>query len=235
MLRRFRIIAAALASFVLLASCGQESDSGGGNQISYKDVKSMVIDILETEEAQKIIQKASSTTAEGEGSLLMKGMTAQDQQTIKLAVKDVLTSPDYDKVIRELMTDPKFAGEFAKAVSKDNKQIHKDLMKDPSYQQDLIQIMKSPEAQIIITDALKTAEVRKQIMALVNEAIQSPLYKLELMKLLQSVVKEELMPKEDSQQQGGEKQKGQEQEQQGQDQEKKEEEQGSEGGEDGSA
>jgi len=229
MLRRFRMIAAALAVFVVLASCGQESDSGGG-QISYKDVKSMVLDILASEDAQKIIQKAASQTPEGEGSLLMKGMTAQDHETIKLAVKDVLTSPDYDKVLREIMTDPKFAGEFAKAVSKDNKQIHKDLMKDPSYQQDLIQIMKSPEAQVIITDALKTAEVRKQIMALVNEAIQSPLYKLELMKLLQSVVKEELTPKEASKQQGDQQQQSQDQ---GQDQ-NKEEEQGGQGGSEGS-
>jgi len=231
MLRRFRLIAAALAVFVLLASCGQETDSGGANQISYKDVKSMVLDILASEDAQKIIQKAASQTPEGEGSLLMKGMTAHDHETIKLAVKDVLTSPEYDKVIREIMTDPKFAGEFAKAVSKDNKQIHKDLMKDPSYQQDLIQIMKSPEAQIIITDALKTAEVRKQIMALVNEAIQSPLYKLELMKLLQSVVKEELMPKEASKQQGGG-----DQQKQGQDQgeeQKNEEAQGDEEGSEG--
>ncbi len=213
MLRRFRIIAAVAAFSLLLVSCGQESSGGGGNQISYKDVKSMVIDILGSEEAQKAIIKASSTTTEGEGTLLMKGMTARDHEQVKLAVKDVLTSPDYNKVLESIMRDPKFAGEFAKAVSKDNKQIHKDLMKDPSYQKDLVEMLKNPEAQLILTDALKTSEVRKQIMATVNEAIQSPLYKLEIMKMLQSVVKEELTPKEASKQQG--QQQGGDQGQQG--------------------
>ena len=49
-----------------------------------------------------------------------------------MAVKDVLVSPDYDKVIKKMMTDTKFAGEFAKAVNKENKDIHKELLKDPT-------------------------------------------------------------------------------------------------------
>lgn len=198
-------IAAALAvcSFALV-SCGQESSGGGGNQMSYKEVKSMVIDILGSEEAQKAITKASSLTAEGEGTLLAKSMTPQDHEQVKLAVKDVLTSPEYNVVIEKIMKDPKFAGEFAKAVSKDNKQIHKDLMKDPDYQKDLIEMMKQPEAQRVLFDATKTPEYRKQLMSGVTEAMQNPLFKLEIMKMLQSVLKEELTPKETGKQgQGG--------------------------------
>ncbi len=195
-------IAAALAVCSLaLASCGQES-SGGGNQMSYKEVKSMVIDILGSEEAQKAITKASSLTAEGEGTLLAKSMTPQDHEQVKLAVKDVLTSPDYNVVIEKIMKDPKFAGEFAKAVSKDNKQIHKDLMKDPDYQKDLIEMMKQPDAQRVLFDATKTPEYRKQLMSGVTEAMQNPLFKLEIIKMLQSVVKEELTPKESGKQEG---------------------------------
>jgi spore germination protein D len=162
--------------------------------MSYKEVKSMVIDILGSEEAQKAMEKAS-TAQYGESTLQMKSMTPSDQAQVRLAVKDVLTAPEYSTVLEKIMRDPKFAGEFAKAVSKDNKQIHKDLMKDPSYQKELVDMFKTPELQKIMTDSMKTSEVRKLIMSSVTESMENPLFKLEIMKLLQSVVKEELTPK----------------------------------------
>ena len=69
---------------------------------------------------------------------------------MRIAVKETLVSPEYNKVIEKLMTDPRFAGEFAKSVNKQNKQIHKDLLKDPTYQKDLIQVMKNPEMDKMI-------------------------------------------------------------------------------------
>ncbi|WP_276358284.1 spore germination lipoprotein GerD [Cohnella caldifontis] len=204
MIRNLSRAGAVAVLAVLLASCGQESDSGS-QMMSYKEMKSMVIDILGSEDAQKAILKASTASAAGtEGTTLFaKSMTPQDHEQVKLAVKDVLTSPDYSRVLETIMRDPKFAGEFAKAVSKDNKQIHKDLMKDPDYQKDLIEMLKVPEAQRVLTDSMKTPEFRKQMMAGVTEAIQNPLFKLELMKMLQAAVKEELTPKPQQQQQQG--------------------------------
>jgi len=210
-MRAIAIAAVLAACSLVLVSCGQES-SGGGNQMSYKEVKSMVIDILGSEEAQKAITKASSFTDEGGVTLLSKSMTPQDHEQVKLAVKDVLTSPEYNVVIEKIMKDPKFAGEFAKAVSKDNKQIHKDLMKDPDYQKDLIVMLRNPEAQRVLFDATKTPEYRKQMMSGVAEAMQNPLFKLEIMKMLQTVVKEELTPKETKkEEQAGKGAEGQEQ------------------------
>ena len=124
----------------------------------------------------------------------MKSMTPSDQAQVRIAVKDVLTSPESSTILEKIMKDPKFAGEFAKAVSKDNKQIHKDLMKDPSYQQELVDMFKTPEMLKILTDSMKTTDVRKLIMSSVTESMENPLFKLEIMKLLQSVVKEELTP-----------------------------------------
>ncbi len=190
-----------------LAACGPESSGNSGGQVSYKEVKSMVIDILGSEEAQKALEKAS-TAQYGESTLQMKSMTPQDQEQVRIAVKDVLTSPGYTTVLEKLMKDPKFAGEFAKAVSKDNKQIHKDLLKDPGYQQELTEIFKTPEMQKIITDSMKSSDVRKLVNSAVTESMQNPLFKLEIMKLLQSVVKEELTPeteKKKSGEEGGDK------------------------------
>lgn len=194
--RRLPLIGTSLLLAFALVSCGQESGGGGGgNQVSYKEVKSMVIDILGSEDAQKALEKAQ-TAQYGDSTLHMKSMTPQDQEQVRIAVKDVLTSPEYSMVLEKIMKDPRFAGEFAKAVSKDNKQIHKDLLKDPMYQKDLVETFKTPEMQRVLFDAMKASEYRKQIMASVSEAMQNPLFKLEVMKLLQTVVKEELTPKE---------------------------------------
>lgn len=93
------------------------------------------------------------------------------------------------------MTDPKFAGEFAKAVSKDNKQLHKDLMKDPEYQTMLVEVMKNPEFEKILLETLKGTAYRKQAMMVFQESLQNPLFKVELMALMKKVMEEEAKPK----------------------------------------
>ena len=195
---RFPAVVVLAMALALLASCGQQTDNS--NQMSYKDMKSMVIDILSSEEAMQAIEKASASRGTG-----MQALSLQDQELLRVTVKNVLTSPEYGKELEKIMTDPKFAGEFAKAVNKENKEIHKALMKDPAYRQDLISVMKEPEMQKVLIEATKTNEYRTQMMNAVKEAIQSPLFKLEIIKMLQSVVKEELNPekKQDGKQQEG--------------------------------
>lgn len=189
---RLPLYGAILGMTLTLVSCSPESGGNdGGGQMSYKEMKSMVIDILNSEDGKKAVDKATS----GESTLQAQSMNPQDQLRIRMAVKDVLTSPQYSSILSSLMTDPKFAGEFAKAVSKDDKRIHKDLMKDPSYQKDLTDMFKGPEMQQILSDSMKTTTVRTMINNSVNESIQNPLFKLEMMKMLQKAVKEELSPK----------------------------------------
>ncbi|HEY8529650.1 MAG TPA: spore germination lipoprotein GerD [Paenibacillaceae bacterium] len=208
---RFRPFAAAMLALVLsvLSACGQQpSDSGG--QMSYKDMKSMVVDILGSEEAIQAIEKAQASRGTG-----LKALSLMDQEQLRVTVKNVLTSPEYSKELERIMTDPKFAGEFAKAVNKQNKEIHKELIKDPSYRKELISVLKEPEMQAMFLEATKTSEYRAQMMNAVQEAIQNPLFKLEIMKMLQSVVKEEMDPKrkqDQKQQQGQQGQEGGDQE-----------------------
>jgi len=175
---------------LLLTACGGGGQTGGGMQ-NYKDAKSMVLDILESEEAKKAIQKAS----EEQGGSAIKMLGTPEGKQIQIAVKDVLTDPSYPKHLEKMMTDPKFAGEFAKAVSKDNKQLHKDLMKDPEYQTMLIEVMKNPEFEKILLDTLKGKEYRKQAMMIFQESLENPLFKTELMDLMKKVMEEETKPK----------------------------------------
>lgn len=179
----------------------------------------MVIDILKTEDAQAALQESSMKMAGTTGLQASSLLTAQDQEQLKLAVKEVLVSPDYDKVIKKLMIDPRFAGEFATAVNKQNKQIHKDLLKDPSYQQDLITVMKNPEMDKMILQVLQSTQYRKQVLSIVQEGLQSPLVKLELLELMRKAVQEELQPSPNQQVQKQGSQGNQGEEEQGQDSE----------------
>jgi len=181
---------------ILLSSCGSEASSSS-EPISYKDMKSMVIDILKTEDAQKALQESSMTTSGQSSGMGMGMLSVQDKEQVRLAVKEVLVSPDYDKVLKQLMVDPRFAGEFAKAVNAQNKEIHKELMKDPAYQEDLIKVMKNPEMDRMILDVLQSTQYRKHIATIMQESMQSPLAKLQLLDLMRTAVKEELTPKPD--------------------------------------
>ncbi|GGH39939.1 spore germination lipoprotein GerD [Paenibacillus segetis] len=197
-----------------LTACGSEQSSssqGGG----YKETKTMLIDILKTDEGKKAIYEAlssgggssssssssesgdsSGSSGSGGGSVGIKMiLPSQSNEEIRLAVKDTITSPDYKKEIEKIMKDPKFAGDFAKAINSESKQLHLQLIKDPSYQKSVGEIMKSPEMMKMFLDLTKTSDYRKQSMNVMQEAMQSPLFKMEVMEILKSVVKEQLEPK----------------------------------------
>lgn len=198
LMRRFCTVILTAGLAAMLTGCGSEpSGGGGGATLEYKDMKQMVIDILKTEDAQKALQETSQLGAGGG----MMAMSATQQEQVRLAVKEVLVSPGYEKVLDKLMTDPKFAGEFAKAVNEQNKQIHKDLLKDPTYQKDLVSVMKGSEMEKVILDAMDSDTYRTRVKSIMQETMQSPIVRLELLELLQKAVREELKPKEQS---GGE-------------------------------
>src|SRR5690606_26037808 len=142
----------------------------------YKDMKSMVIDILKTEDAQKALQESAAQTS-GYTAQSSSLLTTQDQEQIRLAVKDVMSSPDYDKVIKKLMTDTRFAGEFSKAVNENNKDIHKELIKDPQYQKELVTAFESDEMQELILKVIKTPDYRKELTSLMQDSLKNPIFR----------------------------------------------------------
>lgn len=214
----------ALLLLPLLISCGSGGSSEGSSSSSgYKDTKSMVLDILKSDDGKKAIKEASKSGDESAAGILqaqsaqggagggkMQMLSAQDAQQLQTMVKDVLTSDGSDKMIKALMTDPKFAGDFAKALQKEQKQLHKDLMKDPEYQKQMLDLMKNPDFEKMMMDSMKSTQYRQQVMTVMQEALQSPLYRLELMQLLKKVMEEESQqPSQGKQQKGGEKGGGQ--------------------------
>lgn len=198
----------AMGLIMSLTACGGEQSSSSSGQMGYKEMKTMVVDILKSDEGKKAVEEAlSSSGSEGGGSSLsMKMMPMQTTEQIRVAVKDTITAPEYQKEIEKIMTDPKFAGDFAKAINKESKELHLQLIKDPTYQKSVEEIMKSPEMMKMFLDLTKTSDYRKQSMTVMQEAMQNPLFRMEVLGLLKTVVQDELQPKTDKkgkEEQGG--------------------------------
>ncbi|MEK5321824.1 spore germination lipoprotein GerD [Paenibacillus sp. FSL L8-0644] len=211
---RLRFISTVCVLGVALSGCGSDQGSAPP-QNSYKEMKTMVVDILKSDDGKKAVEEAltgeNSSSKEGQsgqsseeggsgggagGSMGMKMlMPMQSAEQMKIAVKDTLISPEYKKEIEKIMTDPRFAGEFAKAINSQSKQLHMQLIKDPSYQKSIEAMLKSPELTKMYMDLTKTPEYRKQSMTVMHDAMQNPIFRLEVMNLLKTVVQEELQPK----------------------------------------
>jgi spore germination protein D len=199
-----------LAAVVLLTSCGMGSSSGGSggqNANSYKDTKTMVMDILKSDEGRKAVQSAAFGIDEGAGGSSGGGssggssggaggptgirtLAVGDAKQLQLAVKDVLTDQQNSAFLQNLMKDPKFAGDFAKAIQNENKQLMKDLMKDPEYQKLQLDAMKNPEYQKIVLDTMRGMQYRQHVMNIIQESMQSPLFKTEMINMLKKAIEE---------------------------------------------
>ncbi len=169
----------------------------------------MVLDILKSDEGKKAVEESLSTSSSsGTSGMSMKMMPLQTKEEIKTAVKNTLTAPEYQKEIEKIMKDPKFAGDFAKAIQSQSKELHLQLIKDPTYQKSVEEIMKSPEMMTMFLNLTKTPDYRKQSMKTIQESMQTPLFRMEVLNLLKKVVQEELEPKEkkDKGSEGGNKQ-----------------------------
>ncbi|WP_150275565.1 spore germination lipoprotein GerD [Paenibacillus tepidiphilus] len=194
--RRIGACGLALTLVLTLTACGGEQSSSSG-QMGYKEMKTMVVDILKSDEGKKAVEEAlgGGSGSEGSSGLSMKMMPMQTTEEIRLAVKDTITAPEYQKEIEKIMTDPQFAGDFAKAVNSQSKELHLQLIKDPTYQKSVAEIMKTPEMMKMFLDLTKTPDYRKQSMTIMQEAMQNPLFRMEVLGLLKTVVQDELQPK----------------------------------------
>lgn len=193
----------ALSLVFALTACGGEQSSSS-SQMGYKEMKTMVVDILKSDDGKKAVEEALTSSSDGSSvsGLSMKMMPLQTTEQIRLAVKDTITAPEYQKEIEKIMTDPTFAGEFAKAINSQSKELHLQLIKDPTYQKSIEEIMKSPEMMKMFLDLTKTSDYRKQSMTIMQEAMQNPLFRMEVLGLLKTVVQDELQPQVEKKDEG---------------------------------
>src|SRR5690606_3996557 len=128
------------------------------------------------------------------------------QAFVRQAIQDTLVSEQGKKFWQETMKDPEFAQKFAESIQKENEKILKALMKDPEYQQMMLDILKDPEMEKAILELMKSKEYRQQVQTVMAEAFESPFFTQKVNEILENVAKKQ-MEKQDS---GGEEKKSEE-------------------------
>lgn len=225
---------------LLLSSCGTDNSAQPQSQAAtYKEQKTMILDILKSEDGKKAISVANRSIMNGDvgangvaGQSQIKLLSANESLQLQMAVKDVLTAKENNMFLTDMMKDPKFAGDFAKAIQKETKQMFKELLKDPEYQKSLVDVMKNPDYEKMILDVMKTAAYRQQMMTVMEESIQSPLFRAQMVDLLKSAIAQQSKPdqmptaKSAEKKEGGE-EKQKEEKSDSEDSEKKKKESGS--------
>ncbi|RSL29149.1 spore gernimation protein GerD [Salibacterium salarium] len=179
----------------MLLGCAAAAEEQGSNSSEYEETKKMLVDLLKSDEGKSALSDILSEES-------MREKIIMDQDIIKKTVEDTLNAEKGKAFWEEMMKDPKFAKTFANSMQSKNEEMLKALMKDPEYQQMMIDVMKNPEMEKATLEVLKGKEHRKQVMTIMSEALESPKFKAKITEILDKVA-EKQMSKEDSGGSGG--------------------------------
>jgi len=168
----------------LIAGCSSQPLTQG-NEPDYQATKKMVIDMLKSDEGQKTLQDIFSNEP-------FQKQLIMNQDFVKKTISDTLTSDKSKALWAQMMADPDFSNKMAQTMQKNNEQILKKLMKDPSYQQSMMTILQAPTLQEQYLELLATEPFRKQIQKDIIETIESPLFHTQMTQALESVIKKEM-------------------------------------------
>lgn len=162
-----------LMSLGLLASC-----SSPATQPSYEENKKMLIDALQTEDGKKAIRTLLTDPQ-------FKELLVLDSEQVKTSVEQTMLSKEAEEFWKEVYSDPKFSETMAKSMVKQQEELMKSLMKDPTYLKDLETFFGSAEMKKELSKVLESSDMRKEMQKVVEETIQSPLLQTKWQKLVE--------------------------------------------------
>ena len=162
-----------LMSLGFLASC-----SSPATQPSYEENKKMFIDALQTEDGKKAIRTLLSDPQ-------FKELLVLDNEQVKTSVEETMLSKEAEDFWKEVYSDPKFSETMAKSMVKQQEELMKNLMKDPTYLKDLESFFSSAEMKKELAKVLESSDMRKEMQKVVEETIQSPLLQTKWQKLVE--------------------------------------------------
>ncbi|AIC92698.1 spore germination lipoprotein GerD [Shouchella lehensis] len=184
----FAIIISISFLFVTLSGCAQTEAQ---QNTDYEGTKKMVIDLLKTDEGKKALHEL---IAEED----MREEIVMDSAFVKETIQDTLTSDEGKKYWQEVMKDPEFAKAFAESMQGENEKILKSLMKDPDYQQMMMDILKDPQMGEQALELMKSKEYREQIMGIMSEALESPYFASKMAGLMNEAIEKQSKDSEDN-------------------------------------
>ncbi|MGG1443115.1 spore germination lipoprotein GerD [Brevibacillus laterosporus] len=185
-----------LACGLLLSSCGTTSQNQ--SQPDYKSTKTMVLDILQTDEAKKAMESMMKDES-FQKNLIM------NPETVRTTLIQSIAKPN-NPHIKQAFKDPKFTSTLAKSMKAENKKLLKELMKDPEYQQMMLSILKDPEYEKSLLDLMKTSAYRKQTMQIMKDSLESPMFQAEMLKIMTKAQEDMMNPQHLNEETKGKKQ-----------------------------
>ncbi|MFJ8067030.1 spore germination lipoprotein GerD [Psychrobacillus sp. NPDC096426] len=162
-----------LLSLGLLSGC-----SGSSAPPSYEENKKMLIDALQTEDGKKAIRTLLDDPA-------FKELLVIDNEQVKKSVEQTMLSKEAEEFWKKVYQDPKFSETMAKSMIKQQEELMKALMKDPTYLQDLESFFGSADMKKELGKVLQSSDMRKEMQKVVEETIQSPSLQSKWQKLVE--------------------------------------------------
>ncbi|MBM7840856.1 spore germination protein D [Alkalihalobacillus xiaoxiensis] len=165
----------------MLGACAQTEAQ---QNTDYEGTKKMVIDLLKTDEGKKAFHELIAQED-------MREELVMDSAFVKQTIQETLTSDEGKAYWQEVMKDPEFAKAFAESMQEENEKILKSLMKDPSYQQMMMDILKDPQMGEQALELMKSKEYREQIMAIMSESMESPYFAAKMTDLMSKAIEKQ--------------------------------------------
>jgi len=169
------------ALVLFLAACSPGGGGGSGQaqgKPDYKELKQMVVDILQTEDGKNAIRDVLKDPE-------FRRQIVVNDEMVRSTVERTLTDPKNQTQFSEMLKDPRVAGAFAKAFQREQRQLQKDLMNDPEYLNAWKNALRDPAFQKIFLELMNTPQFRQHLMGVMKDALQSPFFRLEMMELMQ--------------------------------------------------
>jgi spore germination protein D len=141
-------------------------------------MKKIVIDALQTEDGKKSIRKLLDDPD-------FQALLVIDSEQVKKSVEQTMLSKEAEEFWKEAYQDPKFTDTVAKSMLKQQEELMKSLMKDPTYLKDLETFFASADMKKELGKILQSTDMRKEMEKVVEETIQSPLLQTKWQKLVE--------------------------------------------------
>lgn len=195
-MRRLLFILLIGLTFLTLVACS--SGSSASKDVDYDKTKKMVVDILQTEDGKKAIQDILTDEK-------MKQNLVIDDDIVKSAINNVLSSEKGKQMWTKLFKDPEFVKTYAKSMSDENKKLIKKLMNDAEYQKQMLTLLQNPEITKQMLEVLKGQKFSAHLEEQIQKTLETPLFQAKIEDILLKAAS-----KQQKEKQGGKDQKSKE-------------------------
>lgn len=163
-----------------LTSCGNEAKT----EPDYEQTKQIIIDTLQTDEGKKALLDIISEDR-------LKQQLVIDNEFVKKTISETLMSKEGKYMWEQLFSDPEFVDNFNTAIAEEQVKMLKLLMKDATFQKQMMDLLQNPEMKEEVLKLLKSQQFQEHLEKTITETIDSPVYRSKLQKDLQNKDKQD--------------------------------------------